>query len=1423
MKNTIVKSVSLFAFFDNKHKLLVFILIIWIANPVFAQKSNWYLFQPNNQGVNVAFTNSGSSQGSNYFKPLKPYSNEPFTNYLSVNSQTDARGKILFYVLSTMDSVYLFNSNNVCVKVFAGYDISPTIVPLPGGIRYHLIVGTKLYWFGLRDLAILNNDVFDFQNATVNGLVKINVSAQDPKYVSKRAVKIIKYSCDTFIYRLYSLEANYAGNTGRYVQSRDILAIGGLVSTNTNQSTKQIHHVSNDNNHLIDVNLEYSISEMELSPNQNELLFSGGSCLLRVDVSGSQFGSATRTCFNSNTITNDSNRFFCGIEYITDTLILLSQFQTDDSTSVNQGMYLFDKFNNTFTKIANSWDFKYSYIESGIDGKLYVSKGDGLYKYDKNSNTISRVIQLSLVPCVPFLNLLFNELNKPLIRVFYLPSAIGSYYNETLNDYKSVIGSYEIKSPKIGYKQTYSNSSHNITPKGSGEILILDSLIITNIAKWVVFDSMTIQFAEGAFLRIVGGSNLELKGTTLMGACGNMWNGVEILQNGTMSSTLICRKNSQLRRTIVRDALIGVKTRSSKHGIITSDSTLFIANKVSMQIENALTTRYNITNTFFIDSVMLNNGDKSEKAIFAKYSALKIGHKDSLPVVVVGGLKGIEVKTSKRLEIQNCNFFRTKNEALELTSIEAVNINNTKIHCCMQDKRDNGAILIDAFQNLIFKRNIVIHHSLAAALLIKPTIGSTTKIGGSILDSNRIVFNDGPGILVNIDNKGVYLNSKVNSFEDINRPVIFSPYHLYNLSIENNQIIGKGYGIGICIQKNVQNFSSMAFLDTLNICHNKLDVQNGIEIMNINTIEQNKILPIYFDWQQSSAKRHVSNNRITLKQYNPYMESVGIDLKNTDHLYCLNNKISNSSLGGISSASNYCRGVRLTGASNSLLYNDSLIGLYGGVEINDVNYFSNIYCNYFFYNFNAIKLRNSKLRLKYSNLPSSFFNHEVHGMKWSTNYIARSNTFQGFRFNGSIFQNDKLTQPDYCKWILESSIKSNPYLLSSPKKRDFVFNLSGVDPCGQFLPNPNALDNKNLIDDIDLSINPVGNFWNEYFNKKYNVIHAKSIVNSSFIKDLIALEFAIDTGSLSQIHTSFFNLNATDTIQDEIKRVFGYWVDYLSHTDTFFQGDGKVMSNKVWDDDSTWHVANLVVDTLVFHVNYKSLPDSAILFLETISRFSPFNTRPSSFFARHLLSFAGVKNGFVDSFYLDLVPITGRVTSNCFGGGTQGLTVKLFDEFHNNTGIYATTEAAGYFRFSGEELKNLDTSKEYYVRVYLPTDSNHISVTAKIAKLQNDSLLNIDCVFPGPPPLGTLFGTNPIIQVEPNPADDILLITGLENHMVDKIVFYNALGSLVMSNINIDDYNSKMQIDVSGLMDGMYYIRIESKGKFFTSKLILQH
>jgi hypothetical protein len=1424
MKNTLIKSNLLFAFLNLKDKFLVFILVIWLAHPASAQKSNWYLFQPNNQGVNVAFTNNGCSQGSNYFKPLKPYSNQSFTNYLSVNSQTDARGKILFYVLSTMDSVYLYNSNNVCVKVFSGYDLSPTIIPLPGGIRYHLIVGTQLYWFGLRDLTIVNNDVFDFQNATANGLVKINVSAQDPKYVAKRAVKILKYSCDTFIYRLYSIEANYAGKTGRYVVSRDIVTIGGLVIIKINDPAKRLDEI---NNSLHDINLDYTISQMELSPNQNELIFSGGSCLLRVDVSGSQFGSATRTCFNSNTITNDSNRFFCGIEYITDTLVLLSLFQTHDSTSVNQGLYLYNKVNNSFTKVANSIDFKYSYIERGKDGKIYVSKSDGLYKYDKNSNTVSRVIQLSLVPSVPFLKLIFNELDKPEIRVFYLPNAINSYNNEILKDFQSVMGSIEIKSPPLPEKQLYTNAGHNLTPKGSGEILILDSLIITNIADWVVFDSMTIQFAEGSFLRIMGGSDLELKGTTLMGACGDMWNGIEIVQNSSMDSRLICRKNTQGRRTVIRDALVGVQTRSSNHGIKTNDSTLFIANKVGMNINNAYPSMYNITNTFFIDSLILNNGEKAQSAISAEKASLKIGNKDSLPVVIIGGKLGVVGETCKSVEIQNLKSAKIENEAIVLQNIDNIKIYNTQTNYCNYTNRGMAAVLINGYGKFDFKQNKIAHNSSSSALKIIARIGGHATIGGLVSDSNRIVFNnDGTGIeFVGVSNN-FFANSQNRPLEVLGRPILPLLTQKQVLKIENNSIISHGNsyskGYGIDVKFSINSKGNVKF-DTLCINNNKLVVQNGILLQNISAVEPNKMLPMLDDWLKGSNKRHISFNQVKLIQHNPYVESVGIVLYNTDHLYCVGNKIINSGSPGISSSSNFSIGAKLVGASNTLVYLDSFVGLYCGVDISGSNYFSNVYCNWFFYNFNSIKLTNPTLRLKYSALPFYSFNQMVHGSKLLGNFTARSNTFIGYRFNGSIFNNDKLSQADYCKWILESSTLSIPFFVSNPKKRDFIFNLPGINNCGENSNNANALDNKAAITSKDYIDNPIQLFWDGYFNCKYNIVHAKSNTMSTFQSDLIALEFALDSGTLTQVESAINNLLPTDSLQTEIKKVFVYWFEYISQYDTSFYGENELKSFKIWDSDSIWHAHSQTVDTMRFYLNYKPLPKLSIGWLDSIARFSPFGSKPASYFARNLLGFMVAANGYVDSFIQDLVPITGRVTGSCFGGGVQGITVKLFDEYHNNTGIFAISEAAGYFRFSGDELKNLDTNRKYYVRVFLPSDSNHISATAKLWNLQNDSLLNVDCVFPGVQPLSILNREDIEIRIDPNPAKDLIVISGLKQGYNYKLSIFNSLGTLVVNSVIENDTNQKVRFDTSGLLDGIYYLRLESNGKLCSIKVIIQH
>jgi hypothetical protein len=852
MKNSKSEKRSTFFTFCKSISKLVIAMISIAASTGLAQKSNWFLFQPNNQGINVEFGNASCSQGSNFFKPIKPYTNQTFENYLAVNAQTDKKGKILFYLISTLDSVYLYNSANQCVKVLPGYDVSPLVVPLPGGIRYHLLVGNNLYWFSLSDLTKVNNDIFDFYNATVTGLVKINVSAQEPKYVVKRVVKIIKHSCDTFIYRLYSLEANVAGTTERFVRSRDIVSIGGKTTTNTASCSMEIH-----TNNNIDLRLEYSISEMELSPNKNELVFSGGSCLLRVDVSGSQFGSSTRTCFNSSNLDNDSNRYFCGVEYITDTLILLSQYQVTDSSSANQGLYLFNKISNTFTKITNSNGFKYSYIEKGRDGKAYFAKGDGLYRFDRNSSMISKVLNLSLVPTLPFLKLVTGGNTGPEVRVFSLPSVIDNYENETLKDKESVVDSIVIKSPKFSNKQTFRNSDHKLTPRGYGEIVVLDSLVITNIAKWVTFDSMTIQFAEGSFLRIMGGSDLELKGTKLMGACGDMWNGVEIVQNGLNNSRLTCRKNAVGRKTMIRDALVGVETKSVNHFVQINDSTIFTANKIGIRLNNASQNFNKITNTLFIDSVKLNNGGKTEIAIEIAQSDIQLGHVDSLPILVIGGRSGIVAKVSKRVGIQNVQFRKTENQAINILNVDDVRIHRSKILNC-DLFNTSSAIVIDGYKNFKFTGNIIEQNFSSGALSVFPKLGGRAIIGGGLSDSNRILVNNGIGIKYSGWASNFYNNSTTRNFEYAGRPLtsFFNP--IFSLFIEHNNIVCAGSGYGIIVQRHGSN--GKLYFDTLSICSNRLEAENGINLNNINTKEINQILPMQSDWLNGYNKRHIANN-----------------------------------------------------------------------------------------------------------------------------------------------------------------------------------------------------------------------------------------------------------------------------------------------------------------------------------------------------------------------------------------------------------------------------------------------------------------------------------------------------------------------------------------------------------------------------------
>lgn len=107
--------------------------------------------------------------------------------------------------------------------------------------------------------------------------------------------------------------------------------------------------------------------------------------------------------------------------------------------------------------------------------------------------------------------------------------------------------------------------------------------------------------------------------------------------------------------------------------------------------------------------------------------------------------------------------------------------------------------------------------------------------------------------------------------------------------------------------------------------------------------------------------------------------------------------------------------------------------------------------------------------------------------------------------------------------------------------------------------------------------------------------------------------------------------------------------------------------------------------------------------------------------------------------------------------------------------------------------------------------------------LQNDSLLNIDCVFPGVQPLVLINQLSTQIRIYPNPANDVIVISGLKQGSNYELSIFNSLGTLVVNKMIENDTNLKVRLDISGLLDGIYYLRLESNGKLFSIKVIVQH
>ena len=81
---------------------------------------------------------------------------------------------------------------------------------------------------------------------------------------------------------------------------------------------------------------------------------------------------------------------------------------------------------------------------------------------------------------------------------------------------------------------------------------------------------------------------------------------------------------------------------------------------------------------------------------------------------------------------------------------------------------------------------------------------------------------------------------------------------------------------------------------------------------------------------------------------------------------------------------------------------------------------------------------------------------------------------------------------------------------------------------------------------------------------------------------------------------------------------------------------------------------------------------------------------------------------------------------------------------------------------------------------------------------------------------------NPVFSIYPNPSSSIVNIKWIDLPAGNaEIIISDAPGRVVMSETFVPGGAHSKQLDLSGLKDGVYLLKIRSGASYFTSKLVL--
>ena len=301
------------------------------------------------------------------------------------------------------------------------------------------------------------------------------------------------------------------------------------------------------------------------------------------------------------------------------------------------------------------------------------------------------------------------------------------------------------------------------------------------------------------------------------------------------------------------------------------------------------------------------------------------------------------------------------------------------------------------------------------------------------------------------------------------------------------------------------------------------------------------------------------------------------------------------------------------------------------------------------------------------------------------------------------------------------------------------------------------------------------------------------------------------------------------------------WKDIWLHEGfaTYFTGLVKEFRNPA--DWYSWKISNR--DGATF------LPDGSVFCDDTTSLARIFDGRLSYKKAAcliHMLRwklgddifFAAIKNYLADPALAYGYAETNDLKFHLEAESQEDLTT-FFDEWYYGSG-FPTYSIEWQNRENQAEIKIFQSTSDSSISFF------HIPVPIQLKIETHDTIVIADLSFSGEvfsfnpgfkveevvfdPDVWVLSKNNTVIDkneinelivIYPNPVNNIFTIKSKRPELfIDNLTIYDSSGKLVFSKVYSDNI-SKRKIDLSGISDGVYHVRIETDGGVVTRKIIL--